>query len=75
MGIFNAINISGSGLTAERLRMDTISKNIANANTTKTASGTPYRRQVVEFRSQDERTPFSKYLSDASKEGTPEAWR
>lgn len=44
--MFNSINISASGLTAERLRMDVISRNIANANVTRTASGTPYRRQV-----------------------------
>lgn len=44
--MFGSINISASGLTAERLRMDIISRNIANANVTRTASGTPYRRQV-----------------------------
>lgn len=68
MGFFDAINISASGLTAERLRMDVISKNIANANTTKTASGAPYRRQVAVFQSAEGQTPFSQYLSDASKE-------
>lgn len=50
MGLFNSMNISASGLTAERMRMDVISKNIANANTTRTANGTPYRRQVVTFK-------------------------
>ncbi len=44
--MFNSINISASGLTAERLRMDIISRNIANANVTRTAAGTPYRRQI-----------------------------
>ncbi len=44
--MFNSINISASGLTAQRLRMDIISRNIANANTTRTSSGTPYRRQI-----------------------------
>ena len=52
MSFFNSINISASGLTAERLRMDLISENIANANTTRTASGTPYRRKVAVFREQ-----------------------
>ncbi len=51
MSIFNSMNISSSGLTAERLRMDIVSKNIANANTTRTANGTPYKRQVVTFKS------------------------
>ncbi len=54
MSIFNAINISASGLTAERLRMDVISKNIANANTTRTANGGPYRRQVVVFKDREQ---------------------
>lgn len=67
MGIFNSINISATGLTAERLRMDVIAKNIANANTTRTANGAPYRRQVVVFKTKDNQVPFSKYLSDATK--------
>ncbi|QUH26273.1 flagellar basal body rod protein FlgC [Serpentinicella alkaliphila] len=67
MGIFNAINISATGLSAERLRMDVISKNIANANTTRTANGGPYRRQVVTFATSDNKTPFSKFLNDATK--------
>ncbi|BDU50486.1 flagellar basal body rod protein FlgC [Haliovirga abyssi] len=49
MGIFGIINTSASGLTAERLRMDVISENIANANTTVTKNGTPYRRKEVIF--------------------------
>jgi flagellar basal-body rod protein FlgC len=49
MNLFSAFEISGSGLSAERLRMDTISNNIANANTTHTAEGGPYRRQRVVF--------------------------
>ena len=36
MSIFNAFNINASGMSAERFRMDTISQNIANANTTRT---------------------------------------
>ncbi len=52
MSFFNSINVSASGLTAERLRMDLISENIANANTTRTPSGTPYRRKVAIFREQ-----------------------
>lgn len=67
MGFFNSINASASGLTAERFRMDVISRNIANANTTRTASGTPYKRQVVVFQEAESKTPFSQYLTDASK--------
>lgn len=67
MGFLNSINISASALTAEKLRMDVISKNIANVNTTRTANGTPYRRQTVVFESTGSNVPFSQYLSDASK--------
>ena len=63
MSIFNAINISASGLTAERLRMDVVSKNIANADTTSTVNGGPYRRQVVVFKSQDH-SSFSQVLNN-----------
>lgn len=49
MGMFDSIGISASGLTAQRLRLDVISGNIANANTTRGADGQPYRRQVVTF--------------------------
>ncbi|GKX65484.1 flagellar basal body rod protein FlgC [Inconstantimicrobium mannanitabidum] len=47
--LFRALRISASGLSAERLRMDTISSNIANANTTKGADGKPYVRKVAVF--------------------------
>ena len=49
MGIFNAFNINASGMTAQRYRMDIISENVANVNTTRTADGTPYRRKIVTF--------------------------
>jgi len=62
MSIFNSINISASGLTAQRLRMDIVTKNIANANTTRTTNGTPYRRQVAIFKSKDNSMSFSEHL-------------
>ncbi len=65
--MFNAINVSASGLTAERLRMDVISKNIANANTTRTVNGTPYRRQTVTFETKSEAQSFQNHLSDQMK--------
>jgi flagellar basal-body rod protein FlgC len=49
MNIFSALRISSSGLSAERLRMDTVASNIANAETTKTADGGAYRRKIVSF--------------------------
>jgi flagellar basal-body rod protein FlgC len=51
MGFMESLSISASGMTAERLRMDVIANNIANANTTRTADGGPYRRQQVLFNS------------------------
>lgn len=47
MAFLSSLDISGSALTAERLRMDVISENIANASTTRTENGGPYRRKVV----------------------------
>lgn len=64
MSIFGSINVSATGLTAERLRMDIISKNIANAETTRTSAGTPYRRQVPVFQEQQSRT-FADVLKEA----------
>ena len=49
MSIFNSMQINASGLTLERLKMDTISTNIANVNTTRTEEGGPYRRKEVLF--------------------------
>lgn len=49
MSFWNSLRISASGLTAQRLRLDMISNNIANAQTTRTAAGGPYRRQDVVF--------------------------
>jgi len=49
MRIFRAMDTSASGLTAERLRLDIIASNLANANTTRTPEGTPYRRRVPVF--------------------------
>lgn len=68
MGYFGALDIGASALTAQRLRMDTISQNIANANTTRTEDGTPYRRRLVVFQERSQGIPFSEYLSASSRE-------
>ena len=68
MGFFTALESSASALTAQRLRMDTISENIANAGTTRTEDGTPYRRKTVIFEAASIDAPFSSYLSKASRE-------
>ena len=49
MGSFSSMEISASGLSAQRRRLDIIANNIANASTTRTADGGPYRRQQVLF--------------------------
>ena len=49
MGYMDTLAISASGLTAERLRMDVVANNLANANTTSTPGGGPFRRQQVEY--------------------------
>ncbi len=74
MGLFRAFEISASGLTAERLRQDVISNNLANANSTRAVLGPdgrwqPYRRQVAVF---EERLPsFDSYLASAGQGPDP----
>ena len=49
MSFFSTMNISASGLTAQRVRQDVIAQNIANVDTTRTEDGTPYKRKVALF--------------------------
>ena len=49
MNAFSSIRISASGLSAERLRMDTIASNISNVDTTRGENGQPYRRKIAVF--------------------------
>lgn len=63
MGMFTSFDINASGLTAQRYRMDVISENVANANTTRTGDGTPYVRKVVTFQEKGKQTPFSRVLN------------
>ncbi|HTV92056.1 MAG TPA: flagellar basal body protein, partial [Verrucomicrobiae bacterium] len=49
MGYYDSVEISASGLSAERLAMDVIANNIANANTTRTPQGGAFKRQLVIF--------------------------
>jgi flagellar basal-body rod protein FlgC len=67
MALSDSLEISASGLTAERLRMDVISNNLANINTTRTAKAkTPYRRQQVVFEAEQADTgAFSGVLGAA----------
>ncbi len=64
MGLFDGLNISASGLTADRLWLNVIANNIANANTTRTPQGGPYRREEVVL-NQVPMSSFSSALSNA----------
>lgn len=61
MSFMSGMNISSSGMTAQRLRLDIISQNIANVNTTRDAEGNVYRRKTVVFAEKDA-TPFGDIL-------------
>lgn len=63
MAFLSSFDIASSALTAQRLRMDVISENLANINTTRTATGQPYRRRYVLF--QEREPAFSDYFSSA----------
>jgi flagellar basal-body rod protein FlgC len=60
MSFMSSFDISGYGLSAQRFRINTISSNIANANTTETPEGGPYRRKEVVFKAID----FDKQLNN-----------
>lgn len=62
-GIFNAMNVSASGMTAQRTRMDIISQNIANVNTTRDENGEVYKRKTVVFQ-ENSNAPFDRVLSN-----------
>lgn len=64
MSFFNSFNISASGMTAQRLRMDTISQNLANVNTTRTDSGEAYRRKTVVFQEINNGKSFRNHLDN-----------
>lgn len=67
MALFQSFDICASGMTAQRFRMDTISENIANVNTTRTADGTPYRRKIVTFEEKVTSPTFESALTKATE--------
>jgi flagellar basal-body rod protein FlgC len=71
MGLFDAIGIAGSGLTAERVRMDVTAENLANAQSTKGVNGQPYRRQEVVLNQRGTPGNFSTALTGAMSGATP----
>lgn len=71
MGSIDALNISASGMSAQRLRMDIIAQNIANVNTTRDANGEVYRRKTVTFQTKTQDT-FSTMLAMSQKNNATE---
>ena len=71
MAFLSTINIIGSGLTAQQIRLDVISENITNMDTTNTAQGTgPYRRKVVRMQAETNKNGFRMALARAARRGT-----
>jgi flagellar basal-body rod protein FlgC len=69
MGLFDAIDVAGSGLTAQRLQMDVTAGNLANAETTKGANGQPYRRREVVLEEATGSSSFGAALAGARAAG------
>ena len=66
MAFLGSMNIVGSGLTAQQLRLDVISENITNLNTTRTEEGDgPYRRKIVVFEAESGRNDFRMAMASA----------
>ncbi len=69
MGFFDAMDTAASGLTAQRFRLDIISQNMANANTTRTEEGGAYKRKSVLFEQIDNRNSFINILDEKKRSG------
>lgn len=65
MAFLSALNISASGMTAERMRLDVASENISNLNTTRTEDGGPYKRKMVVFETVKDKN-FQQILNGAA---------
>jgi flagellar basal-body rod protein FlgC len=68
MDLMQAMKISGTGLTSQRAKINIISENLANSDTTRTESGEPYRRKMVVF-SEQQMEPFKSILAREESEG------
>ena len=67
MSLFSILEVSSSGLSAQRTRVEVLAQNIANAETTRTADGGPYRRRRVVFEA--ERRPVTPFGNRAGESG------
>ena len=66
MSLFSAISISASGMDAQRIRAELITENLANADTTRTPQGGPYRRKDAVFAASPMEGSFAQTLSELS---------
>ena len=69
MDLLQAMRISGTGLSASRTQMNVIAENLANADTTRTEDGIPYRRKMVVFRAKN-LDRFDSYFKEAGENYT-----
>ena len=63
MSLFSSLSVSASGMAAQRARTDVLVENLANAETTRTPDGGPYRRKEVVFETADAKSAFSSLLA------------
>ena len=63
--VFGGLNISSEGLGAQRRRMNSVAENLANAETTRTEQGGPYKRKIVQFKAKSQQM-FSTMLRQSS---------
>jgi flagellar basal-body rod protein FlgC len=73
MSLFSALSVSASGMNAQRIRAELLVENMANAETTRTPEGGPYRRKDVVFQSESQQSPFASILSNQMSGGSAEA--
>src|SRR3954465_574006 len=64
MSLFSVLSIGASGMSAQRARAELLVENLANAETTRTPGGGPYRRKDVVFESSSVESPFSSVFDD-----------
>ena len=67
MAFLTSMNIIGSGMTAQQLRLDVIAENVTNMNTTRTEGGGAYRRKVVRFQAESNKNAFRMAMARAAR--------
>ncbi len=73
--LLTSMHISAAGMTAQRTRMDVVAENIANAESTHTAEGGPYRRRQVVFQTVNQRQKFSNIFQSSFQNGRHDSVR